>query len=123
MQPVPASPARGGFTPTTSPSLETGESNTFTDSAEEPQLRESDNTTVNAKPPDALAHASVDLMLPAGESSSPLPNGVGPDGSGGDLTPIPRTGQEHWYSNEGRLCAVCPYLCLARTGRLTGLRK
>lgn len=120
MQPVPASPARGGLSPTTSPSLETGESNPFTDSAEEPQLRESDNTTVNAKPLDALL--PVNLMQPAGESSSPLPNGDGAADSGGDLTPVPRTGQEYWYSNEGRLCEPCLCLCAAQTSELTGPR-
>lgn len=106
MQPPPASPARGGFPPTASPSVETGESNTFTDSAEEPQLRESDNTTVNAKPADDAYLSPIHLMQAADESSSPLPDG---DAGGGDsrtdLTPVPRAAQEYWYTNEGELCS------------------
>lgn len=103
MLPIPASPARGGLSPATTPSVETGESNTFTDSTDVPRVRDSDNTTVNVKPTDN--NAPINLMQPADESSSPLPNGDGDGGddSRGDPTPTPRTGQqEYFYTNDGK---------------------
>lgn len=117
MPPGPASPERGGLPSTTSPSLETGESNTntntFTDSAEEPQLRESDNTSVNVKPgPNPAEPPPTNFMRPPGEST-PLPNGDGGSDLHSSPTPV-RTGpgQEYFYSNEGRLarshCAARP---------------
>lgn len=111
MPQVPASPERGGLSSTTSPSFETGESNTntFTDSAEEPQVRESDNTSVNVKPGPAPADLPPTNFMQAPGESTPLPNGDGGSDLQSSPTPV-RTGagQEYFYSNEGRLaCSRC----------------
>lgn len=110
MQPLPASPARGGSTPTPSPSNEneTGDS-TFTDTATD-QVRESDNdTSVNVKNtlpllPTADAAAPVDLMS---TESLPLPNGGGDgDSSRASLPSLASNRQEVFYSNEGEFGAL-----------------
>ncbi|KAF3766325.1 hypothetical protein M406DRAFT_330156 [Cryphonectria parasitica EP155] len=99
MQPIPASAITGGvFSPAATPSYETGESNTFTDSAEEPQVRESDNTSVAVKPGPLTPDDPLHLMQGASEPT-PLPNGDGGGDSAAAPTPS-RERQEPWYSNE-----------------------
>lgn len=61
-------------------------------------MRESDNTSVLVKIPEQIV--PIHLMQPAGESSSPLPNGDGAGDSHGSTTPV-LARQDQWYSNEG----------------------
>ncbi|PSR93639.1 Sfi1 spindle body protein-domain-containing protein [Coniella lustricola] len=106
MPPLPASALTGGSTPTPTPSNETGDSETFTDNAEdEPQVRGTDDSSVPVKLDPVITvddDSTIDLM-PAASEATPPPDGPPDDGDRGDpgatLT-NPRPKQESDYSNE-----------------------
>lgn len=110
MPPDSASPKRGGFSPTPSPSNETGDSDTFTETGDEVNLRESDDTSLNNLKPlvPSVLPSDNNLPMPNPDESTPLPNGDGDRGSdfGASRSPTPvRKRQEPYYSNEGESTA------------------